>query len=421
MAMKKILFVTLGHLSAGEFTIAFEFAKGLPAADYEVCFLTSERGQAYLEKNNIRHTVLKRSVPVNLAEDKLRNKAITDQLFKEFQPDCIIASDVYTLWYSYHWSGLDFEILREYGIPLGSFDSYEFGSTDYVQDYYGGYKATLPDFMDRCDFVIRYCPLNKPVDAPPRVKFTPLFTEVFEHTPEEKADFDRKFRPSGTDKVLFMVSSNWEELNVNRFPALSNMLTWVPKMIMNYLALLEGPITIIHIGPQGWEPEMIQRPGIIYHHLNFLSPRQYDVYLSCSDVLLSTNLISTTVAKAVFAGVPPVVLQNDKLINFSQLEAQLAKMPSWYQRMASEVRIAYPFRLFPFGWHGFLKPLLADNPYMDTVVRASFFQKTKTIEAIQTCLSDATARSALQEKQRSYVSDILKLPTPAQIIDSLNL
>lgn len=419
--MKRILFVTLGHLSAGEFTIAFEFAKGLPSNRYEVCFLTSERGQAYLEKNNIKHTVLKRSVPINPAEDKIRNKEIFDRLIREFRPDCIIASDIYTLWYSYHWSGLDYDILRENRIPLGSFDSYEFGSTDYVQDYYGGYKATLPNFMDRCDFVIRYCPLNKPVATAPRVKFTPLFTQVIDPSPEESAVFNKQFRPTGTEKVLFTLSSNWEELNVNRFPALANLLTWVPKMIMNYLSLLEGRINIIHIGPQSWEPEKIDRLGITYHHLSFLSPRQFDVYLSCSDVLLSTNLISTTVAKAVFAGVPPVVLQNDKLINFSQLAGQLEKMPLWYQDMANEVRIAFPFRLFPFGWYNFLKPLLTDNPYMDTVVRAPLFQKSKTIEVLQKYLADSTARLALQEIQRNYVREILKLPTPVEVIDSLNL
>lgn len=151
-------------------------------------------------------------------------------------------------------------MIREYGIPFRSFDSYEFGSTDYCQDYYGGYKMSLPNYMDQCDFVIRYCPLNKPVESvPSKIKFTPLFNKEIIPTPQEIADFNKKFRPTGEEKILFMTNSNWEELNVNRFPALSNMLGWVPKIIMNYLSMLEGKITIIHVGPQSWNEDIINK------------------------------------------------------------------------------------------------------------------------------------------------------------------
>jgi hypothetical protein len=419
--VKKILIVTLGHLSAGEFTIAFEFSKGLPRDHFQVHFLTSERGQGYLKENSIDHTVLERSVPINLNEDKMRNKQICDRLIRDFRPDCIIASDIYTLWYSFHWSGLDYDALREYRILLGSFDSYEFGSTDYTQDYYGGYKAVLPDFIDRCDFIIRYCPLNKPGKSDQKVKYTPLFAKTIEPSIEEKSDFNNRFRPKGIEKVLFMVSSNWEELNINRFPALTNMSAWIPEIIMNYLSLLDGRINIIHIGPQSWEIKAFDHSEINYYHINSLSPEQFDFYLSCSDILLSTNLISTTVIKAVFAGVPPLVFQNEKLINFAQLADKLEKMPSWYREMANSIKIAYPFRLFPFGWFSFLKPLISDNPYMQSIVPISLFQKGKTVETLQKYLYNDPARLALREIQKEYVRKILELPSPAEVIDSLDL
>lgn len=364
---------------------------------------------------------MNKSEPINLSEDKIRNKKITDSLISEFKPDYIIASDVYTLWYSYQWSGLDYDIIRGYGIPFGSFDSYEFASTDYSQDYYGGYKMSLPNYMDQCDFAIRYCPLNKPVESvSAKIKFTPLFNKEIIPTPQEIADFNKKFRPTGEEKVIFMANSNWEELNVNRFPALSNMIGWVPKIIMNYLALLEGKITIIHVGPQSWNEDIIKKQDILYRQFNFITPKEFDAYVSCSDAVLSTNLISTTVVKAVFAGVPAVVVQNDKLINFSRLEKQLEKMPAWYQDMANNVKIVYPFRLFPFGWFSFLKPLLKDNPYMDTVIRTSLFQKSKSVGTLYKYLFDPKSRLALKKKQKEYVKTILELPSPSEIIESLS-
>ncbi|HSH35652.1 hypothetical protein, partial [Schnuerera sp.] len=99
--MKKILFVTLGHLSSGEFTIAFEFCKGLPKEEFDICFLTSSKGAKYLEENKIKHVVLEQSINGSDADDKIRNRKITDKLMKDFSPDYVIASDVYTLWYSY--------------------------------------------------------------------------------------------------------------------------------------------------------------------------------------------------------------------------------------------------------------------------------------------------------------------------------
>lgn len=117
---------------------------------------------------------------------------------------------------------------------------------------------------------------------------------------------------------------------------------------------------------------------------------------------------------------PAVVVQNDKLINFSKLEKQLEKMPAWYQDMANDIKIVYPFRLFPFGWYSFLKPLLKDNLYLDTIVRTSLFQKSKSVGTLQKYLFDLKSRLALQEKQKEYVKKILELQSPSEIIESIS-
>ncbi|AEY67253.1 DUF6365 family protein [Clostridium sp. BNL1100] len=417
--MKKILFVTLGHLSAGEFTIAFEFCKRLPPNKFEICFLTSAKGQNYLEQNRIKHVVLKQTGANSMSEDKLVNKAITDRLMSEFRPDYVIASDVYTLWYSSTWSGVSMETFREYGVPFGSFDSYEFDSTNYVQDYYGGYRATLPDYIRQCDFVIRYCPINKLQPADKKVKFTYFYDRPEGMTKPERIEFESAFRPSGQEKVIFMANSDWENLNVNRLPALSNLLCWCPKMIMHYLAELDEKVTIIHVGPKSWEQESDNKKHIKYFHFNHINPQDFDKYLGASDLFLTTNIISSTLAKAVYASVPSIVLQNDKLVNFSRISEQLLKMPGWYQEMANDVKVAYPYRLFPFGWFNFLTSVLENNEYVDTFISTSIFQKGKTLNALRTYISDKDSRISLQHKQNMYINKILQLPSSADVIDSL--
>lgn len=415
--MKKILFVTLGHLSSGEFTIAFEFCKGLPKEEFDICFLTSSKGAKYLEENKIKHVVLEQSINGSDTDDKIRNRKITDKLMKDFRPDYVIASDVYTLWYSYTWTGLNMEVFKTYGVPFGSFDSYEFNSTNFVQDYYGGYKATIPDYINQCDFVIRYCPINKVQKADKTVKFTYLYDQKLTITKEERMNFNRIFKPKG-EKVIFIANSNWETLNVNRLPALTNLLYWIPRIIINYILQLDEKINIIHVGPKSWGNIEINE-NIKYHHFKFLKPDEFNTFLSGSDIFLTTNIISSTLAKSVYATVPAIVLQNDKLVNFTRLSEQLKKMPSWYQEMANDVKIAYPFRLFPFGWYSFLKKLLDNNEYADTFLQTSIFQINKTINILRSYLYDKYAYTQLQHKQSLYVDKIIQLPSPKEVVESL--
>lgn len=417
--MIKILFITLGHLSGGEFTIAFEFSKRLSPKKYDVCFLTSKKGEKYLIENQIKHVTLEQLGVSSLGEDKVRNRAITEKLLQEFRPDYIIASDVYTLWYSYTWTGLNMEMFQDYGIPFGSFDSYEFGSTDYVQDYYGGYKAVLPKLIDQCDFVIRYCPINKLGNADQRIKYTYLYERASLPDQAKREEFHKKYRPNGNEKVIFMTNSDWESLNVNRLPALSNLLQWTPRIIMNYLADLDEKITIIHIGPHSWELPQEVKSQIVYYHYPFLSPQEFDDLLSLSDLFITTNVISSTLAKAVYRFIPSIVLQNDKLIDFNRLSGSLSKMPPWYQKMAQEVKIVYPFRLFPFGWFHFLETVLSNNDYLDTFIQCNMFQLHKVRNLLHRYLFDTDAREDLIHRQEQYIERILQLPSSEEVIDAL--
>jgi hypothetical protein len=183
---------------------------------------------------------------------------------------------------------------------------------------------------------------------------------------------------------------------VNRLPALSNLLCWIPKIIMNYFTMLEGKITIIHVGPADWGQEISLTKNINYHYFNDLKSEEFDNFLSASDVFLTTNIISSTLAKAVYASVPSIVLQNSKLVKFNNLSSALLKMPLWYQEMAENVKIAYPFRLFPFGWFNFLKAVLNNNPYNDTIVQTCIFQEKKTVNLLQTYLFNKKDRAELQ-------------------------
>ena len=416
--MIRILFITLGHLSGGEFTIATEFSKKLDKSLYDICFLTSLKGESYFKKNNIKYITLKQTSVELLTEDKIRNRKVTEELIEEYQPDYVIACDVYTMWYSFSWSGVDMELFEAKGIPFGSFDSYEFGNTNYLQDYYGGYVAELPPLIDKCDFVIRYCPINKYGQQTQKVKYTYLFDEPIKPKTDTISKFNECYRPKGKEKVIFLSNSDWESLNVNRLPALTNLIKWLPDIIYNYMRELGEKITIIHVGATPFTIN-IKDKNIEYHYFKFLDPVEYDNYLSQSDLFITTNIISSTLVKAVYANVPAIVLQNDKYIDFSLMPRALEQMPYWYRSMASEVKVAYPFRLFPFGWYEFLKVVLDNNEYCNTFIQANLFKKNQVLRLLYLYLYNEEAIDKLKEAQQCYIDKILQLNSPNDVIASL--
>ena len=94
--MKRILFITLGSLSSGEFTIANEFCKKLPEGEYSILFLTSTKGVSFLKQEHFNYILLKPSETESVVGTKQKNRQKTQEILDEFHPDYFIISDVYT-------------------------------------------------------------------------------------------------------------------------------------------------------------------------------------------------------------------------------------------------------------------------------------------------------------------------------------
>lgn len=411
--MLKLLFITLGHLSSGEFTIAVEFAKRLSVSKYKIIFLTSEEGYNYLSQNGFETFVVKRSYYIS----KNENERIIKQFIEQFAPNFLILSDVYTFDFSYIWTGLKFSHLKEYGIKIASFDEYEYRSNNYEIDYYGDFKSLFLPLINECNYLLAHCPLNKPVTNKhdDLVFNLSLYGEKFILLEEEKQRIRQKFSLDGTiKKLVFTATSKWESINMNNFAPLTTLLRWVPRIILEYLDNIGEKIALIHIGPQRWDTSGLM--NIFYNHFSYLHPVDFDKMIFASDLFITTNLVSVTLSKAIFGNVPSIVINNDKIIDFNKFTQKICELPVWYQKMARDVGIAYPYHVFPFGWYNFLKTILENNSYLDTFIQAPLFQVSKCINTLKTYLLDCDYREALRKKQLNYVENMLKLATPEKII-----
>jgi hypothetical protein len=411
--MIRLIFIVISELSSGELTIAYEFANRLSKDKYEIHFLIPEKNRFFFDNTGIKTFTL--SIWGN-PETNLR-------LFSEFvdqvKPDFFIASDVYTMEYAWKWSGLDFTKLREFGIPIVSIDEYEYHNSGYNVDYYGGIIKISPPIIDQCDFLICNCPLNVRRSSRENIKYFSLYGQRLTQDESQKEVIRKRLNIGPGEKIIFIANSKWETLNVYRLPALGMFLKWVPILLQNYLYTLNSKITIIHVGPNPW-PE-VQSDLIHYNYFNNLPPVDFDSYLLTANLFITLNMVSVTLSKAIFGTVPSIVLQNHKIINFQQLESRVSQMPDWYQTMAEEIKMAYPFRAGIFGFYQFLKPILKDNEYVDTFIEVPLFKMSEVISTLQKYLFDEPAINELKVRQLAYVDNILKLPTPDDIMQELTI
>ncbi len=408
--MLKLLFIALGYLSKGEWTIAVEFARRLPPDQFKVCFITTREGVAYVEQYQLEGLALQEHAHE-------ANGAALDHQVLSFRPDYLIAADVYTLEHSAHWSGINFQTLRKYDVPIVSFDQYEWSSTDYMVDFYGNIRRKFPPLIEMCDYLIRNCPLNKPQVVNPKVALTSLYGWKRFEWRKSSRDHTDQLATSKDEKVVFIANSKWEYLNVSKLMSLGQLMVWMPKLLHEYLAALRKPLTVIHVGPVGWD--FVTADHIRYLHFKGLPSAQFEQCLFGADLFITTNLASVTLSKAVFAGVPAAVVQNPKMLDFRSFSNSMLCYPDWFKTIAQEIKVVYPFQVFPWGWFEFLKPVMKDNPYRDCFATLPLLERKKLIQTLERLLYDPEAIAELRGRQETYVNAMLDLPSPAEVFTSV--
>ncbi len=401
MGIRRVLFLGLGHLSNGDISIAADFARQLPPGRFEVAFVTSAAAASYVRATGlVVHPLASRSPE--------RNLETFDRLVADFRPDLFVAADAYTLYYSTAWSGLSVPLLRQrYGIALASFDQYDYLAAGYAVDFYGGHRTRFPRLLDECDLLIRNSPLNRPAPSEPGVIVTRMVCGGSEPLAVS--------RPRRDPPTVFLTNSRWESVNVVHSPAMGQLMTAMPRILHSHLAALDRRIRVVHVGPERWEFPIA--PQLDYRHVSGLPPAQFHTQLAGADLYITGNAVSVTLTQAVLAGVPCLLLDNHKMLDLARL-AKTGSAPAWLTQAAPQLTIAYPFRVFPWGWHGFLTPVLSDNPYVDCFASAGVFERRRVLAAMTELLDDCAVRDRLAERQAVLFKRLDELPPAGDALES---
>lgn len=395
---QRLLFLALGHLSNGDISIAADFARQLPTAAFEVVFVTAPVSAAYVQALGLTARPLTGQKPYE-------NVAALDEITSDYRPHAVIAADAFTLDYSQAWSGLTMELLRQrYDTVLASFDQYDYPAADYLVDFYPQFQIPFPRLLDGCDLLIRNSPLNRPAPNEPGI----IVTRVTDPGGPPPA-----MRRPGQPPTVFITNSHWESVNVVQSLKPIQLMRSIPPILHSHLAALERPIRVVHVGPVKWEFPVA--PQIEYHHIAGLEPAEFHARLAEADLFLTCNAVSITLTKAVFAGVPSLLLDNDATLRVSDVSRQSSEH-AWLADAAPELTTAYPFRVAPWGWHQFLEPVLADNPYTDCFLTAGLLHRPQVLAAMTALLDDPETRSGLAVARNHLLDQLNQLPPAAEAL-----
>jgi hypothetical protein len=187
----------------------------------------------------------------------------------------------------------------------------------------------------------------------------------------------------------------------------------VPELLAHYLRALP-PTT--HFMVIGGVPDAFRAlPADRLITLPACMPKRFAVLTGAADLLISLNAASTAVAEAILADIPAVVLSNRFAVTAADPGAEgtpegLEKMSEFVRTWLAGTGSVYPFRIWPLGYHRFLEPLLAGNPYADTLATAELLDEDGVMTVLEAALYDRATRDAYARARAGYHRTVAALP-----------
>jgi len=114
------------------------------------------------------------------------------------------------------------------------------------------------------------------------------------------------------------------------------------------------------------------------------------------------------------------LLHNSKVLDVARLIGS-GSAPAWLAETAPDLTIAYPFRVFPWGWYSFLSPVLSDNPYVDCFQAVGVFERRRVLRAMTELLDDRTVRGRLAQRQADLLDHLDQLPAAGDAFDAAKI
>jgi hypothetical protein len=268
------------------------------------------------------------------------------------------------------------------------------------------FLPALPDGMA----TLLPCPLRSPRPATPAA--AGIRFRSFDVPPRATAAARRAIRArfdlDDRDRLVFHSAPGWavEFCRRHSLP----YYNYFTRLLERLFAAVRAPVTLVSVNGGGLlQPSSSSALRVL--NLGPLAPDEYDALLFASDLFLTDNRISVSLARAACALVPAVALRNS--LRLPDLIAAGGDVRDIALAMEGErMGSIFPFEVFPIWSAADVAALgvFSDNPLTDAIVTLEVFGTGDEPRQLARLLEDDAERSALQSRQRAYVSTLTALP-----------
>jgi hypothetical protein len=395
--LKTICFIVTSFWAYGELNIAIDFALRLRDAGYDPLFLVPPSHEKILKQNNIQYFTL---VP----KSRKLNLIVFTEIQNRHQPEAIVLSDFLNYLFCERHYGLTLDDLSIFSGKIGTFDIYDYDSTNGKVDTYGFVAKNMHGLsLKSYDFLLQPCPVNHLQQKHEREFRYSLFGQLKQRTQEQKEAARKALKLKPGEKVLLITSAVWQQ----RYRLYKDIVPFIKtciKMMETVLDMLPESFRIISVGSQVYFSGIKKRN---FTHYNEMLPGKFKKITDATDIYLCNNYISTSMIKNVLSGVPTLLVQNS-IFKRDGKESWFKYRDRKLPKILDDCPVAYPFRTFPVGWYGFLRDIVKENPFYSLMLHSEAFTPKTMKNKILKILEEPRM---FEEQRKAYVASLMELPT----------
>jgi hypothetical protein len=312
-------------------------------------------------------------------------RLIIDDVVDQLDPDALVLDDYFTFCgVLQDRFGLDPWFVDEYSLPVFPIDIWEWENSTFVVDSPPGRGFDVSKRILDFEAHLRPVPLAH-VDATGRGFPYRLGSPARLGSADDRTALRSSLGLGAADRLVLLTLAAWQRS--------AQSALFVTDRVTATLRRLDECVHVLLVGAGPGDFEAL--PAERTHRVPACDPAQFDDLLGSADLLLSLNAGSTSLARAVLAGMDAVVIGNSATVPGS----------------------LYPFRMWPLGAHEFLAPVLAANAYTGAYVQAELLDTAATAATIERTLHDPSARHVLAEARAKYQANVAALPPTCEVFD----
>ncbi len=407
----RLLFFAMSSAGYGETLIGMSLARQLKPAGIECFFVIEPMSEKLLHGSGFPYVVLDRSMGRFAT-------LIVDDAVATFRPDAIVLSDYFTYCGVFPKRyGLDPWFIDKYGLPIMPIDIWEWANTDFSVDVFHGKSMTVNRRIMEMPTHLRPVPICH-LDADERTYPFRLWEGNERVSRRTREHLRETFGMAPEDRMILLAVAGWQQDKYSDENG-DRMAAHVPELLVHYLRQLPPSARFILVGSV---PPVLESLSDRVHVIPACSPNRFNVLLGSVDLVLTLNLGATTLARAVLSDIPGVVLTNRFVVpekpDIDRVEAELGGLSEDVRSWLSRTLPTYPFRMWPLGFHSFLDPIVADNPYLSTFAHAELLDEPAVLSALHGVLYDRDVQEGLARNRAAYLKTLTDHPGTPEVFTS---